>query len=294
MSIARNPRKRSANLTLSIEAQGTVLVARDNRRLTVLKHRAAAKRGTVRFFSKASRRRLIEMMARLDVAHTRTTFLTLTFSSIPSPQEAKRAFKAFTMRMRRKFPKMSAFWRMEHQERGSIHFHLICFGMPYWSQQQIQYAWECCTGEEMSIAHVKLLRGGKRQAMFYVAKYIAKNAVIPTSLDTATYSHGQENASEEDPGRFWGYLNKKCLPFAKLMACLIDDDSMIQKLWLTASMMTRGRAAQQERAMRFYGTCCYGLLSIAVEFSERVLWQVTHELGDKIQWFEVDHSLAFA
>lgn len=276
-------------MTLSIEAQGTVLVARDNRRLTVLKHRAAAKRGTVRAFSNASRRRLIEAMARLDVTHTRTVFLTLTFSAIPAPSEAKRAFKAFIMRLRRKFPGASAFWRMEYQKRGSIHFHLLCFNMPYWSQKQIQYAWECCTGEDQSRVWVKLLVGGKKQAMAYVSKYIAKNSPVSTSLDNAAYQHAEGEPSEEDPGRFWGYINKKMLPFAKLVACLIDDDSMIQKLWLTMSALSHGRAAQQLKAARFYGACCYELLSTAVDFAKKVIWQIMHELGDPIQWYEVDH-----
>lgn len=282
-------------MTLTVEAQGTVLVARDiERRLTTLKHRAAAKRGTVRFFSKASRRRLIEAMARLDVTHARTTFLTLTFSGVPSAIEAKRAFKAFTMRLRRKFPACSAFWRMEFQGRGAIHFHLICFNMPYWSQQQIQYAWECCTGEDRSIVHVKLLRGGKRQAMFYVAKYIAKNSPVPTSLDTAAYSHGQENASEDDPGRFWGYINKKCLPFAALRLIICDDESMVQKLWLTLSALSRGRAAQQLKAARFYGTCCYDLAEELARNALNILFDGLHPNGEKFQWYEVDHSLSFA
>jgi len=281
-------------MTLTVEAQGTVLVARDNRRLTVLKHRAAAKRGTVRFFSKASRRRLIEAMARLDVSHARTVFLTLTFHSVPTPHEAKRAFKAFSMRFRRKFPEASAFWRMEPQERGAIHFHLLTFGMPYWSQKQIQYAWECCTGEDRSIVHVKLLRGGKKQAMAYVSKYIAKNSPVPTSLDNAAYSHGEGEATEEDPGRFWGYINKKCLPFAALRMIICDDDSMIQKLWLTMSALSRGRAAQQLRAARFYGTCCYDLAESLARNALNILFDGLHPTGEKFQWYEVDHSLSFA
>jgi len=288
-------------MTLTVEAQGTVLVARDNRRLTVLKHRAAAKRGTVRFFSNASRRRLIEAMARLDVTHTRTVFLTLTFSAVPSPSEAKRAFKAFTMRLRRKFPEASAFWRMEFQERGAIHFHLLVFGMPYWSQKQIQYAWECCTREERSIVHVKLLRGGKKQAMAYVSKYIAKNSPVPTSLDNAAYPHGelvvntiQEAETDEDPGRFWGYINKKCLPFAALRMIICDDESMIQKLWLTMSFLSRGRAAQQLRAARYYGACCYELAENLARNALNILFDGLHPTGEKFQWYEVDHSLSFA
>jgi len=258
-------------MTLTVEAQGTVLVARDNRRLTLLKHRAAAKRGTVRFFSKASRRRLIEAMARLDVAHIRTVFLTLTFSAIPTPHEAKRAFKAFSMRLRRKFPEASAFWRMEFQERGAIHFHLLVFGMPYWSQKQIQYAWECCTGEYRSIVHVKLLRGGKRQAMAYVSKYIAKNSPVPTSLDNAAYPHA-EGSGESDTGRFWGWLNRSGLPYAVQRMVVVDDDELLKALWLEMRRLSWGRAASQERAARFYGACCYDLAEKVAHNAQVVIY----------------------
>lgn len=247
-------------MTLSVEAQGSVLIARDNRRLTPLKVRAAAKRGTIRVFSGASRRRLIELMARLRVTGVRTTFLTLTFNGVPTPQEAKQAFKRFTMRLRRRYPAASALWRMEYQDRGAIHFHLLIFNMPYWSHRQIQYAWECCTGELMSIVHVKLLHGGKKQAMAYVAKYIAKasKAVGSAYLDNAAYSHAP-SGDPLDPGRFWGWINRPGLPYDVRRLVIVGDEHMIAALWREMAELSHGLAAQQPRAARFYGTCCYDL-----------------------------------
>lgn len=277
-------------MTLSVEAQGSVLIARDNRRLTPLKVRAATKRGSIRVFSNASRRRLIELMARLNVSAIRTSFITLTFSGVPTPHEAKRAFKAWCMRLRRKFPRSSAIWRMEIQKRGSIHFHLIAFNLPYWSQQQIQYAWECCTREDRSIVHVKLLRGGKRQAMHYVAKYLAKTealAVGSTSLDNAAYPHASEAQASEDFGRFWGWVNFGGLPFDVRRSICVDDDRLIETLWRVMSELSQGRAGQQLKAARLYGACCYDLAEKVARSAKLLLYDITHIGGEQLHWSEV-------
>jgi len=285
-------------MTLSVVAQGTVLVARDNRRLTALDRRASAKRSIIREFSRASRRRMIELMARLNPHGRRTTFLTLTFSGTPSALEATRAFKAFTMRLRRRSPHCSAIWRKERQKRGSFHYHLIIFGLPYWSQKQIQYAWECCTGEDMSRVHVKLLRGGKKQATYYIAKYCAKVSPRSASLDNAAYSHVEADdstsSSEESEGRLWGYINRAELPFAPARFVLIDDDAMIVKLWKAMFDLSGGRAASQPRNARFYGTCCYALLSSVVSEAQSLIYDISHETGEKLRWYEYDHTFALA
>jgi len=215
-------------------------------------------------------------MARMDVSHVRTTFLTLTFSGTPSVDEALRAFKAFCMRFRRKFPQASAIWRKEPQKRGAWHFHLLTFNMPYWSQRQLQYAWECCTREEKSIVHLKLLRGGKRQAMAYVAKYLAKpdTALSPTSLDNASYPH-VEGSGESDTGRFWGWLNRASLPYAVQRMVVVDDDELLKALWREMQKISHYRAATQERAARLYGTCCYDLAEKVAHNAQVVLYDQT-------------------
>jgi len=215
-------------------------------------------------------------MARLNVEGKRVSFLTLTFSGSPSVPEATRAFKAFLMRFRRKFPTASAIWRKEPQQRGAWHFHLLTFGMGYWSQKQLQYAWECCTNEDRSIVHIKLIRGGKRQAMAYVAKYMAKrgSALSSTSLDNAAYPHVEGNA-EDDTGRFWGYVNRSGLPYDVRRLVVVDDDAIIKSLWDEMRRLSNGLAAQQVRAARFYGTCCYDLAEKIAHNAQCVIYDQT-------------------
>jgi len=132
-------------------------------------------RGVVSEFSRASRRRLIVKMERMELQKVRVTFVTLTFTACVSWDESRRALKMFLMRIRRQYPNTSGVWRLEHQERGAIHFHILFFKLPYIPQEELQKSWEECTREPKSIVHIKLIVN-KRQTMFYVSKYIAKSA----------------------------------------------------------------------------------------------------------------------
>jgi len=210
-----------------IEAQGSLLS------MKVLGFRsrpngAGGRRGIIRAFSRASRRRLMRFMARLKVRKIRATFITLTFREKVSHEFAQQVFKRFAMRLRRSFEKASAVWRLEYQpKRGAIHFHLICFNVPYWPQKDLQRTWEACTKEPKSIVDIRLIHGA-RSIMAYVSKYIAKVDDQPTtSLDDGSYQH---EARDKVAGRFWGYINKKSLPLGEVVTGILTDRATIRSL----------------------------------------------------------------
>jgi hypothetical protein len=210
-----------------IEAQGSLL----SMKVRGFKPRTGGyggKRGIIQTFSQASRRRLLRFMARLKVRKIRATFITLTFKEMVSHENAKRAFKRFTMRLRRAFPTSSVVWRLEYQpKRGAIHYHLLCFNLPFWKQKELQTTWEACTGEVCSIVDIRLVHGA-RSVMAYVAKYIAKVDQEPTSLDDGAYQH----AGEDEPprSRFWGYINKELLPLGEVVTGVLTDRQTIKSL----------------------------------------------------------------
>jgi hypothetical protein len=186
------------------------------------------RRGIIRTFTQASRRRLMRFMARLKVRKIRATFLTLTFTEMVSHERARIVFKRFAMRLRRAFKKASCVWRLEYQpKRGAIHYHLICFNLPYWEQAEVQRCWEACTEEHMSIVDIRLIHGA-RSIMGYVSKYIAKVDNEPTSLDDGAYQHGEEK--EPAASRFWGYINKELLPLGEVITGVLTDRQTIKSL----------------------------------------------------------------
>jgi len=209
-----------------IEAQGHLLLmkALDT---TKLSNRRVSTRKKITGFSAASRRRLLRFMARLLVSSVRATFITLTFSEKVSNEEAKNVLKRFVMRLRRAYPEASGVWRMEYQERGAIHFHLLMFRLPFIKQSDLQRTWEACTREVRSIVDIRLVRG-TRQVMGYVSKYIAKKSQVTsgTSLDDVSYQHARDDLSS---GRFWGWINKEALPLGeKIVGLLFKRDAILQ------------------------------------------------------------------
>ena len=210
-----------------IEAQGSLL----SLKVMGFKSRSnlsVAKRGIIRTFSPASRRRLMRFMARLKVRKIRATFVTLTFSEVVSHAYAKVASKRFFMRVRRAYPQASAVWRLEYQpKRGAIHYHILFFNLPFWKQADLQKTWEECTLEQRSIVDIRLVHGA-RSVMAYVSKYIAKvDNAPPASLDDGSYQH----AARDNPvGRFWGYINKTLLPLGQKLAGVLLESATIRSL----------------------------------------------------------------
>lgn len=210
-----------------IEAQGTLLlmkVAGGKRRPPV----SASKRGRIRSFSYKSRLRLLRLFARMKTGEVRATFITLTFKGYPSNEVAKLALHAFLQRIARRSPTASCVWRMEYQKRGSLHFHLLCFNLPYWDWKEILSAWKTCSRQSVTRIDVRLVRS-RRGVMSYVAKYIAKveRQVKKTFLVLVPYLH---RGRKWRKGRFWGYHNQKALPFGEKVIGVLIQSEGIKKL----------------------------------------------------------------
>lgn len=194
----------------------------------------APPRGAVTSFSRKSRKRLLELFNRLEIAGRRTTFLTLTTAQPLPAFQATTAFRKFKERLRRRFPDVSFVWRKELQKRGAWHYHLILFDFPYIPQAQLQRVWEQCTGEQRSIVDVRLVTTHK-ELMSYVSKvvaYVSKDDDAP-SLDTCPYLHAEDARST---GRWWGVHNKEKLPFAERRWATCYDWQSLEylKWWMHA------------------------------------------------------------
>jgi hypothetical protein len=206
---------------LHIEAQGTLFATKWQIGAPTIP--LGGPRGEITEFSRASRRRLLKKMARLTV-HKHATFLTLTYPErFPDGKRAKENLRAFVERLRRRFPKASAIWRLEYQERGAPHFHLIIFNMPYVPWYRIRRWWIDIINEYVDKWYprikVEAIRS-KRGAMHYISKYIAKLPDETPPLSSAEGATAAEGGSIFIPvtylheGRFWGVFNRGHLPYA--------------------------------------------------------------------------------
>jgi len=176
-------------------------------------NRKAAVRGMITAFSRKSRKRMIELVSRLDDKKCHNPhFITLTYpENMLDGQRAKRDLFTFIKRLKRIAPEISAIWRMEQQKRGAIHFHLIVWGLPYVDNLTIRTWW----GEVIGYVGYPLNTDIRRlksvkQMFYYVSKYMAK----PSHLDALPYLTA--------PGRWWGVVNRVGLPFETVIAIVLS------------------------------------------------------------------------
>lgn len=163
-----------------------------------------SKRSTVTTFSRKSRSRMLKITAQIDRAQlSRSLFLTLTYPSLfPSqPSVYTGHFAAFLKRLKRTFPKSSALWKLEFQKRGAPHYHLLVFGVPFIARDWLSRSWFqiARTGDERHLRAGTQVQRVKstRQAISYVAKYVAKVA---------------EDVPDSHHGRFWGIAHRREFP----------------------------------------------------------------------------------
>lgn len=214
----------NAKREVHIEAQGRLFALA--RKSDATTRPGGGRRGLVSGFSDASRRRLLRKFARLQ--HVPTKFYTLTYpDEFPDPAKAKDHLRAFMERMRRAYPKASGIWRLEFQDRGAPHFHILFFNLPFIHWSHISKAWKEIIGvpqDEYVRIEVKAVRSF-RGVMSYASKYVCK----PTDDETdavggETDAVGGEEGSDSDPtfisnaylhaGRVWGVHNRDFLPYA--------------------------------------------------------------------------------
>jgi len=202
-----------------------LIIAEDGSIAKVVKERAkvavtgasqGAQRGVVQTFSKASRRRLLRLLAKTDKAD-RPLFVTLTYpDDFPdNPREIKRHLDAFGKRFRRKFPAGAFIWKLEYKARksgqntGKIapHFHLLAWGGTYKDMLGwVSGSWAGVVKSEdekhlKAGTNVEKLRSW-RGVMAYASKYIAKVNV---------------EELPEGVGRFWGVVGRDNLPLSGVL-----------------------------------------------------------------------------
>lgn len=172
-------------------------------------------RKSISGFSSDSRRRLMYSIASIRRDAELPCFVTLTYpNEFPSPKESKRHLKMFNQRLQRAFSGASAIWKLEPQERGAPHYHLLVWGVPEHDLFSfVINAWFEIAGNQVHnhlLFHMGLLGNQKcvnqvrswRGVWSYASKYLGKTFEVA----------GWDNLYT---GRFWGYVNRELIPFGE-------------------------------------------------------------------------------
>ncbi len=168
------------------------------------------KRGKVRGFSQASRLRMMRNLAAYERRSMGLAiFITLTYGGdYPSPAVAKKHLDRFIKRLRREYPEAGGLWRLEWQERGAPHYHLLVLGVDF-----IPYAWTAAAWAAVTdgLASAKSGTETRRvksysQSVYYVSKYLAKSGVDASEEGTEGPEGEPTQEPVEGPGRLWGHF----------------------------------------------------------------------------------------
>jgi len=237
------------------------------------------KRRNIKKFTRASRKRFLDTIARLNIRrNTKLVMITVTYGeNFPDEMTAKENLWALTTWIKRENPRAAMFWRLEPQERGAPHFHLLAFGLKFIPHDTLGERWRDIIGIEQSAnfyhagstfikdvqseypegiindfpqTNIERIKG-KRAAMNYVAKYCAK---LAPSDDERSESHCFNDVAyldttqecqplqETTVGRFWGIIGRKFLPFGQKHVYECQTEPAAFHRWQFS-------AAQQYRAL---------------------------------------------
>lgn len=143
-------------------------------------------------------------------------FVTLTYPErFPDVKEAKRDLKIFLQRLERRFPAAGYIWKLEPQERGAPHYHLLVWGVQLvelfpW----VVSAWFAIAGQgdiNHRLFHSGSLEGSRpcveavrtwRGVWSYASKYLGK------TFEVAEWG-------QKWTGRFWGAGGRENIPFGE-------------------------------------------------------------------------------
>lgn len=171
-------------------------------------------RGEVKGFSNASRLRLMRLVAGVERGAELPLFITLTYpNSFPDARSSKRHLKIFFQRFNRSFPFHGSIWKLEPQQRGAPHYHILTWGLELDPIQNfVPVAWFDIAGG----GDEKHLRWheGEFQNQHCVQQVYSYNGVIKYAekyLGKTFEVEGWKNV-----GRYWGIVNRDNVPFGEL------------------------------------------------------------------------------
>ena len=162
--------------------------------------RTRGNRRAITKFTKKSRSALRIVFNKLRDDHRkRCLFITLTYhENMVNGRQAKTDLHTFDKALTRAYGTNGYIWKMEPQKRGSIHFHLLVFGVKFIPYDWIADTWarivarggEIDEEQRKAGTSIQLAESGKA-ARHYLEKYIGK--VL-----------GDNDNPIDEPGRYWG------------------------------------------------------------------------------------------
>lgn len=224
------------------------------------------KRGKVHGFSQQARLRLLCKVNELSRPELpkHAKFVTLTYPRelLPSWQWAKRQLDNFLHALFKRWGKHGCLWRMEYQEDGSIHFHLLVFMSRFLPWRWVAKQWDVqignqCEPEESASTQVQGMRN-TRQAFYYVSKYIAKDT--------------EDAFWDLEHGRHWGARHWALMPVHVVLLPLTEAAAYAWRRTIKRIREAKGVKTRDLGAPLPF--CTAAAAGITIFLSERECWRL--------------------
>ncbi len=173
---------------------------------------AGRRRGVVKGLSDKSQARLWKWLDRVrTVQLVAAQFTTLTYpANFPSARASKRDLKVFLQRLARAYPEAKGLWKLEPQERGAPHYHLLVLGLGRLDDEawRVWLMWLATTWYEVV---------GSGDIRHWAAGTSSERVKHPRAVGgyMSKYFSKKQDFEDSTPGRYWG-------KFGDLGSCLGD------------------------------------------------------------------------
>lgn len=196
------------------------------------------KRSKIQGFTKSSRRRLLETISKIRRDAILPNFVTLTYpNKFPTVERSKRDLKVFIQRLKRKYPLAGAIWKLEPQERGAPHFHLLIWGasvndlLNFTVENWYEIAGDgdinhklfhsgYLKGSQPCVAQVRSWRG----VWSYASKYLGK------TFEVAGWG-------KQWTGRYWGVIGRENIPMGQELVINLEYKKVCEIMRLQRRFM---------------------------------------------------------
>lgn len=239
----------------------TVSINRDT------EHKGGGKRDAIHCFSRESRYRLFRLLHTLRFETF--SFVTLTYgNSFPgSANIAKTHLKAFRRATERRYGRISGIWRMELQQRGAIHFHILYLDPPFIPVQDWCRVWDDARHAPMEERYgnsLDLKANAIPEMGGIVGKYLGKYIAKEDARSLESFS--------DNPGRIWGRWNIPETPPVVLEISPLEK-TRLDKLLLPADDAPCWHPSNKDAYTIFGGTMG------KEDLKDKVLWELGLLLG---------------
>lgn len=191
------------------------------------KQMGGGRRGVVVAFSLASRRRLMRLMACVRRDASLPVFVTLTYpNKFPSPKQSKLHLDTFIKRLKRAFPMAGGIWKIEPQQRGAPHYHILVWGCDAKSLKDfVPGAWFDIAGggDELHL----LFHQGKLKNQHCVGQVRSNKGVMAYASKYLGKTFEVSGWNSLEVGRFWGVFMNGNIPFGEMQTLEITRSQAV-------------------------------------------------------------------